>query len=340
MTSRDRVLRALNHQPVDHVPRDLWLLPGLETDHADDVAEMNVRFPSDIVHLDTKTPAGKRTLGAANRSGHFTDAWGCTWQLGHRGKAGPLIESPLADAAKIAGYEPPLELLDPARFSRLNRSCEGTSRFMLAWSDVRPFDRLRLLRGPEAAVAELTAGNKDLHALLARLHEFFRREMQLWAGTEADGVVLCDDLGSATAGHIPPRLWRNWFKPLYREYCEILHARDKFVFFRADGQIADIFEDLVEVGFDAVHSPLFQMDFEKLAERFRGRVTFWGEIDRRQVEPPSPAQAIREAVIRVRRGLDFGAGGVIAQCVWAPGTPIRNIATFFEEWMLPLPVNV
>jgi len=38
--------------------------------------------------------------------------------------------------------------------------------------------------------------------------------------------------------------------------------------------------------------------------------------------------------------LDFGAGGVVAQCAWKPGTPIRNVAKFFEEWMVSLGVNV
>lgn len=341
MTSRDRVIRALNHQSVDRAPRDIWLLPGMEADHADDVAEMNLRFPSDIVHLDTKSPVGKRTKGAPNRSGHYTDAWGCTWQLGHRGAAGPLVDLPLADAAKIASYEPPTELLETARFSRVNRSCEGTSRFMLAWSEARPLDRIQFLRGPEAAVSELVSGNKELRALLVKLQEFSRREIELWALTEVDGLVFGDDLGSPSGPRISPKTWRNLIKPLYREYCEILHAHDKFAFFHGEGHISDVFADLVEVGIDAIHSQqLYQTDFEKLSERFRGQITFWGEIDRKWTEPSGHGSQVHEAVLRVRRALDFGAGGVVAQCAWSPGVPIRSIAAFFEEWMIPLPVNV
>ncbi len=85
MTPRDRVIRTLNHQPIDRAPRDLWLLPGVESDQSDDVAEMNVRFPADILHLDLRWPSGKRTKGTAGKSAHYTDAWGCTWQLGSRG---------------------------------------------------------------------------------------------------------------------------------------------------------------------------------------------------------------------------------------------------------------
>ena len=102
------------------------------------------------------------------KAGSHTDAWGCTWQLGDHGAVGGLIESPLAGGAAVAAYEPPAELLDPARFAKVNPVCEGTGRFTLASSEVRPLDRLRQLRGPETAVGELCDGNQDLCRLLGQ----------------------------------------------------------------------------------------------------------------------------------------------------------------------------
>jgi uroporphyrinogen decarboxylase len=315
-------------------------LPGIEADHADDVAEMNVRFPSDFLHLDTKWPAGKRTKGQSNRPGHYTDAWGCTWQLGHRGAAGPLVASPLADAERIAAYEPPLELLEPARAARAVKGFEGSSRFILAWSDVRPLERMQALCGPEAAVTDLSGGHGELRRLLGRLHEFFCREIELWAGADVDGVVLGDTLTTPEGLRLALRTWRSLLRPLFRQYCEMLHARDKLAFFSSGSRIDDVFGDLVEAGFDSIHAPFFQMDFEKLAEKYRGRVTFWGGIDRKWLDPPATYDDIREAVLRVRRAADFGAGGVIAQCAWDPESSLRNLAKFFEEWMIPMPVTV
>ncbi|MGA2033777.1 MAG: uroporphyrinogen decarboxylase family protein [Thermoguttaceae bacterium] len=339
MTSRERVLRTLNHRPVDRAPRDLWLLPGVETDHADEVAEINIRFPADIQSVDLKSLHGKRSKGLAGRGGHYTDPWGCTWHIGPRGTLGPLVESPLADREKIASYEPPWELLDVSSYDRVGRMCDGLTRFVLARSDVRPLDRLRLLRGAEAAVNELDATDQELVMLLARLHEHGRRELELWAATDVDGVALHDDLASDLAQRVTPRTWRHLLKPLYREYCEILHARDKFVFFQSAGPIADIFADLVEIGCDAIHVPLVQVELEKLAEKYRGKTTLWGEIGRQCLDPPSTVAEIRAAVLRVRKALDFGQGGIIAQCSWAANTPLRNIAAFFEQWMMPLPVG-
>jgi uroporphyrinogen decarboxylase len=254
MTPRERVLRTLNHQAVDRAPRDLWLLPGMEADQGDDVAEMHVRFPADFLHLDTKWPVGKRTRGAANRSGHYTDAWGCTWQLGSRGAAGPLVESPLADPAQMAAYEPPGELLDPSRAAGAVKGCEGCARFVLAWSEARPLERMQALRGPEAAVTDLAGGDAQVRSLLGRLDDFFQKEIELWARADVDGVVLGDSLAMPPGAHLPVKTWRSRFKPLYRRYCEILHAHDKFAFFHASGDVCDVFGDLVDAGCDAIHA--------------------------------------------------------------------------------------
>ena len=187
-----------------------------------------------------------------------------------------LKQSPLAEAEKIASYQPPMELLDRSRFAKVNKSCLATNRFVLAWSEVRPFDRLRFLRGSEAALVDLARGTKEVRDLLAMLHDFNCKEIELWAETEVDGVAFRDDWGSAEGLLIAPEMWREIFRPLYREYCKILHAKDKFVFFHSDGHIGDIFSDLVKVGIDAIHSQLHLMDAERLTKRFRGRVTFWG----------------------------------------------------------------
>ncbi len=340
MISRDRVIRTLNHQSIDRAPRDLWLLPDMETGRADEVAEMNVRFPSDILHVEAKSPSGKRSKVQTEQTGFHTDAWGCTWQLGDHGAPVALIKSPLADGSAVARFEPPTELLSQARFAKINPICDGTGRFTLASSDVRPLDRLRQLRGPEAAVGELCDGDHDLRTLLARLHEFFLKEVQLWARTEVDGVVLGDDFAwvGASQGHM--QAWRSLLKPLFKEYCAALHRHDKFVFFLCQGTSGEALDDLVEIGVDAVHAQWPHEELERHAARYRGRVTFWGGVERRKLEPPSHCGDIREAVFRVRKALDFGAGGVISQVSWGSHIPLRHIVTFFEQWLIDLSVTV
>ncbi len=130
------------------------------------------------------------------------------------------------------------------------------------------------------------------------------------------------------------------FKPLYRQYVEILHARDKFVLFHCDGNVAEILEDLAEIGVDAVHAELSLMDLDALAECLRGRITFWGEIDRRRILPFGTPDEVRAAVCRLRSALDFGQGGVVAQCRWGIDVPFKNVAAVFEQWLAPAAAKV
>ena len=232
-----------------------------------------------------------------------------------------------------------MELLDRSRFAKVNKSCLTTNRFVLAWSEARPFDRLRYLRGSEATSMDLARCTKDIRGLLAMLHDFACREIELWAETDVDGVTFRDDWGTPDGLLIAPEMWREIFRPLYREYCRILHAKDKFAFFHSNGYILDIFGDLVKVGVDAIHSQMHLMDVERLAKRFRGRVTFWGEMDPERLHNPGTPDKFREAVLDIRKALDFGSGGVIAQCPWDQGVRIQTIAAFYEQWLTPLPMH-
>jgi len=339
ITSRDRVIGALQQQPVDRAPRDLWATPAMEMLRGDEFAEMNYRYPSDIVRPDFRYPRGHRVKGAPYELGQYVDAWGCVWQVARRGSPGELTHCPLADLCSLAGFRPPLEILEKADFAAANRSCEATSRFVLAWSDVRPLERLRLLHGAEATFSDLISGVRPIRDLLAVLHDFYCRELSLWAATDVDGVVFADDWSSRPGQLLPPQVFRDLFRPLYQEYCQILRAKDKFVFFRSGGDIEASFEDLVSVGIDAIHGPLPAIDLDGLAARFRGRVTFWGGIDHRGVLARGTPEDVRAAVRRVRAALDFGRGGLIARCEWDADAPFRNIAAALEQWLAPMPVH-
>jgi uroporphyrinogen decarboxylase len=337
MNSREVVIRTLNQRPVPRVARDLWIAPGLEEAYAEAVAEIQVRFPGDIVAPEIVSPPGRRVPSKSLKSGEHADAWGCIWETSGEGGIPHLKFSPLAEGGKSADYRPPLELLEPARFAKVGSSCQQTHRFVLAPSEVRPFDRLRFLRG-ETTLVELARGTREIRNLLRMLHEFFCKELELWANTEVDGVVLRDDWGAADSLLIAPEMWREIFKPLYRDYCKILHAKDKFVFFRSSGNILDVLSDLIKDGIDAVHADFHLNNIDKLAKRFRGRVTFWGDTDPRALRSGDTA-ALKEAVLKTRRALDFGSGGVIAQCTWEPEIPVAAVAAVFEQWLIPLPMH-
>ncbi len=339
MTSRQLVINTLNHEPVARVPRELWVAPSVRATRGDELAEVELRYPPDVVRPDFRYPPGERSQGTPGQIGQFTDAFGCTRRVATPGTDGEIRQPPLADAASVRKYQPPWEVLSQADLSKANRGCGASSRFVVADTLTRPLDRLRMLRGPEAAMADLGRGGKAIRSLLDALHDFACRELQLWAESDVDGVAFRDDLGTTDSLAIDVKLWRELFKPLYREYCRILHEQDKFVFFRTAGNVQRIFSELVSIGIDAIHCQLSLMDFERLASRYRGRVTFCGEVDRRRTFAFGTPEDVRQSVLRVRKVLDYGRGGVMAHSRWEPSVPLENVLATFEQWAVPLPMH-
>jgi hypothetical protein len=108
------------------------------------------------------------------------------------------------------------------------------------------------------------------------------------------------------------------------------------VFFHSDGHITRIIPELISLGVQSLNCQLFCMDIEAIGEEFRGRVCFWGEVDRQWVLPHGTTAAVRGAVKRLRTALEHNCGGLAAGLSWGNDVPRRNIEAAFEAWEEPL----
>ena len=333
MDSRERVIRTLRFECPDRAPRDLWTLPGIEMTRKNELDALLARFPSDLAHPRAQYGRGKREKGTRHVVGSYIDEWGCEWHVAELGVVGEVKGPPLADWAALQSYHAPYEILDQADFSQVNQSCAETAKFVLASTTIRPFERMQFVRGSEALYMDLAYEPAELYRLRDLVHAFFMRELELWIRTDVDGISFMDDWGTQQSLLISPKQWRSFFKPLYKDYCDLIHSAGKSVFFHSDGHIIDIYPDLIEIGVDAVNSQLFCMDIEKIGQQFKSQITFWGEIDRQSILPFGTVEDVRAAVRRVRYALDDGSGGVFAQCEWGNDVDTRNVAAVFETWL-------
>lgn len=332
MKSRDLVKKALEFQNPERVPRDLWTLPGIRMFRKEELVDLLNKFPSDFTVPQYNYGKGKYSKGVPSVVGEYTDAWGCTWSVGEPGVVGEVKNPPISDWSLLDSYEIPWEVLEEADLTQVNKSCKETDKFVLPTTETRIFERMQFLRGTEDVFIDLALKTKEVYKLRDMLHEFFVEEMKMWANTDVDGVCFMDDWGSQISLLISPDMWRSFFKPLYKEYCDILHSKGKYAFFHSDGNIESIIPDLIEIGVDALNSQLFCMNIEDIASKYKGKITFWGEIDRQNVLPFGKPDDVRNAVRRVKNALDNGRGGVIAQCEWGLTDPKENIEAVFDEW--------
>jgi hypothetical protein len=332
INSRERVIRALRFERPDRAPRHLWYLPGVSLFRADELKAVQERYPDDVVVAPVRYGRALREVGTPNQVGAYVDAWGCGWSVAEPGVIGEVKNPPLADWAALDSYVPPYEMLDGADWDGVDAFCSQSDRFVLEFFG-NPFERMQHLRGTEALFMDIAYGSQELLHLRDMVHAFNLRHLRFLCETAVDGVFFMDDWGSQRNLLISPRQWRELFKPLYAEYCRIAHAAGKFIFMHSDGNISTIYPDLIEIGVDALNSQLFCMDIEDLARQHKGKITFWGEIDRQRVLAFGTTDEVRAAVRRVRSALDDGQGGVFAQCEWGNDVPRENIEAVFEAWL-------
>lgn len=335
-TPREIVTRCLRFEYPRRIPRQLWVLPWAQGHFPDKLADIHKRYPDDIVApaVNVYRPS-KRSGGDAYETGTFTDEWGCIFENVQKGIHGQVKKAVIEKISGWTNYQPPYEILpedvNKAR-EQINRFCGETDKFVLTGCCPRPWERMQFLRGTVNAMMDITEPEKGAKQLINSIHQFYLKELQFWVKTDVDSIVFMDDWGSQNSLLINPEVWRSLFKPLYKDYCDLAHANGKFAFMHSDGCIMDVYEDLIEVGVDAINSQLFTMDLKELSKKAKGKITFWGEIDRQFVLTDTDPEVTRRAVNEVAEHLYDPAGGIIAQLEFGPGIYPENAMMVFEQW--------
>ncbi len=332
MNSRERVIACLEFKSPDRAPRDLWALPYITLFKKEEYATLIDKYPLDIGASQSSPGSSDTALERYRKRGSYKDEWGCTWQIGEPGVIGEIKEPIIDDWSKLKDIKPPYNIIKERDLSFINKSCDESDKFMLSDVTARPFERLQFLRGTQNLFLDLAYGSPEVEDLIEMVHEFYLADIENWCKTDIDGIIFMDDWGTNTSLLIRPTQWREIFKPLYRQYCSLMHSYNKYAFFHSDGNIETIYGDLIDVGIDAINSQLYVMDIEGLADKYKGKITLWGELDRQHIQPFGKPDDVRKGVKRIRDAFDDGKGGVIAQCEWGIADPTENIRTVYEAW--------
>jgi hypothetical protein len=329
MTSRELVRRAIEFASPARMPRQAWVLPWAEEHHPQAVRQLRAEFPDDIVTAPGLYRRPLPLVGNRYAKGLYVDEWGCRFENVHGGVIGLVRQPMIRTWDDLARFRTPDCALDVDR-EAVNAFCAADGRFVLAGTLVRPFERLCFLRSMEQALGDMLLRPPAFLALLHRLHEHYLREVEAWAATDVDAIMIMDDWGAQDRMLVAPQAFRDLFKPIYRDFCEVARRAGKYVFMHSDGWITDIVDDLIEVGVNALNSQIKCMGAAELG-RFKGRLTFWGEIDRQELLPFGSPEEVACAVREIRAHL-YDHGGVIAQCEFGPGALPENVLEVFRTW--------
>ena len=352
MRERERVIKALEFEGPDRVPRSLWYSPTVEYERGEELNKITERFPLDIIDyravqdylkyepgtsdIQNESDLPKFSLETGYGQGvqpgnRYIDEWGSIWRSAEEARLGEVERPVLQDISKVGDLAVPWELLERTTMEPVNQNCARSTQFILSELCAHPFERMQFIRGTSALFRDLIINREEVIQLRDKVHEYNLKKIEMWLDTKVDGIYIGDDWGGKDNLLINPDTWRELFKPLYREYCDLIHRKGKYVFFHTDGNVQKIFGDLVEVGVDAINSQLYLMDLHQLAP-YKGEITFWGEVDRQRLLTAKDPARVADFVNEVRSTLETKAGGMIAQCKWEQDHPLRNIETVFETW--------
>lgn len=331
ITSRELVYRTIEFKNPERVPRQLWTLPWAHIYCKDSVQAITRDFPADIGEVDGGESELPPTQGNSTEIGDYVDAWGARFHNVQQGVIGEVKEPLItgenwedADKAHI-----PYELLT-INHDHVNRQCSESNLFIIAGECPKPFEQLQFLRGTENLYMDLAYKPSGMFAFLEKMHDFYCRWVEVWARTDVDGIMIMDDWGSQRGLLINPGTWVEIFKPMYRDYINIAKKYGKKTFMHSDGYTLQIIPHLIDLGLDAFNTQIFCMGMEPL-KQFKGKITFWGEIDRQHLLVNATSEEVKSAVHGVF-GTLWADGGCIAQCEFGAGSKPENVRAVFEAW--------
>lgn len=93
------------------------------------------------------------------------------------------------------------------------------------------------------------------------------------------GLWVVDDLSYGSGPMIDPKFLRKYVYPWYEELASICKKRDLLFIFHSDGNIWPIMEDLIAIGFEAIH-PIdpTSMDINEVKEKVGKRIGIIGNV--------------------------------------------------------------
>lgn len=342
LSHKERLNLALNFKETDRAPRDFGgtlsttLVPdtyetlnrylGMNGPATMGWKRQNLVIPHEemLQHFDIDTRAlilGRYKGGKAKdiNENEMIDIWGTHWKRSPEGQYLPFKEA-------LADREPTLETLEkfempdplnPGYFDGLKERAQylydKTDYAVILDMGIGIFTRSQFMRGFTAILLDMVQDPEFAQHLLRMLTDYWKktaaRALQK-VGPMVDVVFWGDDWGLQNSTMMNPVMWRKMIKPLLTEMtATIREYSDAKVLVHSCGAIVPLMADLIEVGVDAlnpVQVTAKDMDPENLAEKFKGKIAFWGGIDTQHLLPFKGPEEVRQAVRFTRETLGPG----------------------------------
>lgn len=296
--SRDEVARVIEGKgAARRVPLlyDLWIYDNAFGGDAAARTQWLSRYPCDVDEIFLTMPG--MTEGPACDPDFFWAAPGTVYEEKGGMDARGVLDD-WEDAEEFYRTFPSAE--SPALVQGEKRK---DGRYLLGRWWYCYFERLWSLRGMENALTDFLLYPEEVHRLFARLTSFYMRGMERarekWG---VDGFFVSDDIGTQNGPFFSLAVFREFFKPYYRQLIGKAHALGTHFWLHSCGNIEPFLEDFIEIGLDVIH-PIQKntMDEEAIAQKYGGRICILSGVDVQYLMAFGSPDEVRQEVGRLRR---------------------------------------
>lgn len=290
MTRRERVMKALNHQPTDRIPLDIGGMHNLTTMHKDcyanlkaymglkeepeiastrsqaikPTAEMLERFHSDCVPLYPARPEWElNPVQEADGSLTYTDEWGIGWRKSESAiyfdaQGHPMKDVTLDNFDEQNWLSPDYDYGYDEMAARAKDLYENTDYAIVVNGplDGATYVHVQGLVGYEKFFIMMMMEKELTKKLMQKVVDFQIGQWKQIFDKMGDYIHVCrmsDDLGSQKAPLMRPNIYREMIKPYQKQIVDYIKSRkpDVKIVYHCDGAILPFLPDIVEIGFDA-----------------------------------------------------------------------------------------
>jgi uroporphyrinogen decarboxylase len=343
MTSRERVLTALDLGVADRVPLDIWATSEVWAKLQQHFATDDNLLIRERLHIDGFAGCAPEYIGPPipeYADGTIENFWGMRSVAKEYG-TGTYMEQfyyPLAFAETVADLDeyrwPSPDWFD---FSTIRRQCEEHDERAIMAGYVAPFYYFNLLRGLEQSLVDMVANPELSHAIIARICEFFYGfSERLFEAAEGliDVTQLTDDFGTQTDLMISEQMFDEFFLGQYKRFADLMRRHGIRVFHHDDGAMWKLIPRMIDLGVNVLNPIQYKcgnLDLAWLKDTYGDRLAFHGGVDNQEVLPFGNVEDVIAETRKCLETLGTGGGYVLAPCHNIQAvTPVENIIAMYE----------
>ena len=345
VASRDRVIKALNFEEPDRVPRyegfweefaDAWR----EQRQAPPDADPHEAYEIDMTVVAADETAWPSRSGELERNGSESlvrTGWGAVHRRFDSAKFYEELEPGLAertDPDKLVFEDP---LADTRYEEAGRRALECRDRVAVFAKTGGPYLRAATVRGMENFLMDVAEDPGWVKAFVDRLTDHMLTvgvEQIRRFGVQSTGIGIFDDIATNTSPMMGVDSYERLFYPslrkMVRAYKEAGAAK---VFHHCDGYVGDVLDLWVDAGIDAVHPLEYRTGLDPVAirEKYDGRLAIIGGLDNCEILPEGDRERVRDHILHILRA-GRGGGFIMAGHSIGPDVSVETYDYVHELW--------